>query len=627
MAATGIDWQSLPGARKQQDADKLYGSVKDYIEKVSRQQWVHTLQGGADFLTPSGETLQPVRLKAPRDETRTPPLEPEELDVYLHWPPPPSEMWEQKRPVLLYLHGSNVSGDEQGIGWLGNHAWFIDRLPKEVVVMIPICPSRQRRPWVHASMRATLLYIVEQAIENGGDPDRVYVSGMSMGGIGAWELAMDAAEGRAPFAAALPLCGMILNTQRLPSLVDFPVWCVHAANDQVNTVIADDEAVAAILAAGANRGAEPTLFYTRYDRAHGSVDTVSGMPSPGAEGHSVWEIAYADEEIWSWLFRQRRDPRRFEKPGLQLKGGQIVPGGRHQSDVDERREGTEDYIRTLVEHQKQHLLAGGKELVVPGREPIPPIQLQGERDVTRKPPLEPDALDFFFVWPPRPETATEEKRPALLFLHGGFACQEEGGLVGLANDCFWLSRVPEDMVVIIPQTRSRKQHWLLRSVKATLLYAIEKAIKLGVDPDRVYVSGLSMGGTAAFEFALSSVEGNMPFAASIPVTPYVMSVKRARLLADFPIWLFYGSNEWESLVARVDDAIETAVEAGANQAEAPNLLCTKYAWAPDTLDPGMLVLRNAGHGTYCQAYVEPDLWGWVLSQRRNSGMDRAVLAN
>uniref|UniRef100_A0A7S4VX28 Phospholipase/carboxylesterase/thioesterase domain-containing protein n=1 Tax=Alexandrium monilatum TaxID=311494 RepID=A0A7S4VX28_9DINO len=621
------DWASMPGARKQEDADALYLSQKDYITRVGRRNYQHVQEGKNEFMSFAGDRIPPIEMKAPRDNTRTPLLEPDALDVYIYWPPPPPAYEGRKRPVLLFLHGANVAKDQQGIGWLGDHVWFLERLPKELVVLIPICNDRQRRPWVSASVKATLLYIVEQAVESGGDPDRVYVTGLSMGGIAAWELAMDSAEGRAPFAAAVPVCGMMLNKQRLSSLVDYPLWAFHAANDQINSISDDDEAMGIILAAGANRGREPTLRYSRYERGPPDMDLISGFPTPDV-GHLIWYMAYAEKELWPWLLEQRRDLRRFKKPGVVLKDGTLVPGGRHQGEVDERQLGIKEHIHKLIEAQQKHLREGGKDLVMPGREPIPPIRLQGERDDTRKPPLEPDAIDFFFVWPPKPEKSTEEKRPALLFLHGGWACQEEGGLVGLASEAFWVPRVPEDMVVIIPHTRSRNQHWLLRSVKATLLYAIEKAVKLGVDPDRVYVTGLSMGGTAALEFALSSAEGQMPFAASVPVTPYVMSVKRARLLADFPTWLFCGCNEWESLLARIDDAIETAVEAGANlHREDPTLLCTKYAWSPDTNDPGMYRLRNSGHGTFYQAYVEPELWTWVLSQRRGMKENQAILAN
>lgn len=612
-----LDWEAFPGFRKQEDADAMRESVKDYMVEVSRKHYYHVLQGGTGFVAPSGDIIPPVEMKAPTDDTRTPPLEGEALDVFLYWPPPPPEFEGKKRPVLLLLHGSNVSKDEQGLAMLGSQAWFLDRLPKEVVVVIPQCPSRARRPWVQATVKATLNYAVQQAIENGGDPDRVYVTGVSMGGIGVWELAMDAAEGKAPYAAAVPLCGMILNTQRLPSLVDYPLWCFHGANDMVNPCQADDEAIAAIVAAGANQGAEPTLRYTRYHWCPGEVEPITGFDTPMIAGHACQEVAWADEEMWTWLFQQRRDPRRFAKRSLRLRDGRIMPGGQPQGLVEQRRP-TEEHLMGLIEKQAKHLADGSKDLLIEGRRPIPPICLQGERDEKRKPPLEPAPLDFFISWPPKPEKSTEEKRPVLLYLHGGYACQEEGGMVGLAAELFWLPRVPEDMVVLIPQTRSRKHHWMMRNVKATLLYAIDKVIKLGVDPDRVYVTGISMGGTAAFEFALDSAQGKLPFAASIPVTPYVMSIHRSRYLANFPMWVFYGSNEWDSLVARVDDAMNTAVDGGANRQQEPNLLCTKYAWAPDTSDPGMRALRNSGHGTYQQAYTEPELWGWLLSQRKGA---------
>eukprot|EP00421_Protoceratium_reticulatum_P045789 CAMPEP_0168434102 /NCGR_PEP_ID=MMETSP0228-20121227/39737_1 /TAXON_ID=133427 /ORGANISM="Protoceratium reticulatum, Strain CCCM 535 (=CCMP 1889)" /LENGTH=116 /DNA_ID=CAMNT_0008448257 /DNA_START=30 /DNA_END=381 /DNA_ORIENTATION=- len=105
----------------------------------------------------------------------------------------------------------------------------------------------------------------------------------------------------------------------------------------------------------------------------------------------------------------------------------------------------------------------------------------------------------------------------------------------------------------------------------------------------------------------------MPFAAAAPVTPYVMSIERAKLLSDFPMWIFYGSND---LVARTDDAVNAAVNSGTNR-DKETLLFTKYRWSSDTGDSFLHPNHNKGHGTYEQAYGEAGLFSWLLQQRRS----------
>jgi len=611
---------SLPGARVQAEVDARWEGCREEIRDISRRQYLHCRDGGTDLVTPWGDLIPPVTLRGKKERNRFPPVDPEPVDFFFVWPPVPAEYEGRKRPVLLLLHGATGSKDELGLQCMGSQLWFLHRLAKELVVVIPQCPSRAKRPWVAAPVRATLLYAMEQAVRNGGDPDRMYVTGLSMGGTASWELAMDSAEGRAPFAAAVAVCGMVLNLHRLPTLVNFPIWVFHGSNDSVFPVEGDDQAVNAVLTSGANKGEEPTLYYTRYEWSPAGDDpfgTGSMDETLAAPGHAAWEQAYADEEMWTWLLSQRRRPPEPRLPAPL--GGKSLPGSRPQGEVDARLEKVEETMRQLMHKQQQIMLVGGKELVVLGTTPVPPVQIQGEPDRNRKWPLEPEPLDFFFVWPPKPANCPE-KRPALVFLHGGFASQDEGGLMGLAENCWWLHLVPQEMVVIIPHARSRKYHWLLRSVKATIVCAVEKAVALGVDPDRVYVTGLSMGGTGAWEYALLSAEGNMPFAAAAPVTPYVMSIPRARLLADFPMWLFYGSNEWQSLVNRVDDAVACALDSGANRQET-TLLCTKYAWSPDTGDPQLASPMNDGHGTYKQAYGEPDLFSWLMQHRRRQRLE------
>jgi len=218
------------------------------------------------------------------------------LDFYVHRPP-----WSGsgKRPAILYLHGKASSKDEGGLQSLASEAWWYDRCPSEVVIITPHLPSTAKSPWVALRNRLTLVTFIEEICREDVDPDRVYIAGYSTGAIGALDLAADTVEGNAPFAAAVLVGGRILDVARAPSLQDYPAWFFHGATDVINPVQYDDEAVAAILAAGANCGAEATLKYTRYARSPSATDLYE-------DGHGCNYQAFLDSELFTWLLRQRR---------------------------------------------------------------------------------------------------------------------------------------------------------------------------------------------------------------------------------------------------------------------------------------------------------------------------------
>merc|ERR1712151_803500 len=91
-----------------------------------------------------------------------------------------------------------------------------------------------------------------------------YVCGASMGGMGAWELAADAAEGKAPFAAAGPISGALLDFERASVLAGYPLWCFHAANDDYFSVQDCDKTLSRISAACECTGLQARLRYSRY---------------------------------------------------------------------------------------------------------------------------------------------------------------------------------------------------------------------------------------------------------------------------------------------------------------------------------------------------------------------------
>lgn len=206
-------------------------------------------------------------------------------------------------PVILYLHGSGERGDDNlrqlSIGLAPALERFGERY--KTIVVLPQC--RMGEEW-YGDMEAQALAALEQTIrEFHGDRRRVYLTGISMGGAGAWYMARH----RGRFAAVVPVCGEVSRAFEDPfptdpppdiarivgardpfaamaeSIGKTPVWAFHGAADEVIPVTQSRSMVAALRQAGGN------VRYTEY---------------PGA-GHDVWDLAYADANMVHWLLAQR----------------------------------------------------------------------------------------------------------------------------------------------------------------------------------------------------------------------------------------------------------------------------------------------------------------------------------
>ena len=208
----------------------------------------------------------------------------------------------QKWPVLLFLHGYGERGSdgmlstEIGIGRaIRRHA---DRF--NLLVVIPQCPSTT--VWTTKDMEDLAMAALEHTVrEFKGDRERLYLTGLSMGGYATWDMAV-----RYPgeFAAFVPICGGIQPGKHIPelrsSLIDdpkvsdpftetarrigkTPVWIFHGAEDDSVPVEESRKMAAALQAAGAN------FKYTEY---------------PGV-GHNSWDNAYSEPEFVPWLVAQR----------------------------------------------------------------------------------------------------------------------------------------------------------------------------------------------------------------------------------------------------------------------------------------------------------------------------------
>lgn len=199
-------------------------------------------------------------------------------------------------PVLLYLHGSGGSQLEWGLPL----ALQKNGAPYKCIVVIPECEPGQE--W-YGDMEQFALGALEQSIrEFHGDRRRVVLTGISMGGTGAWYMAR---HGRR-FAAVVPIAGEIVRKQPFPSdpppdvariayafdpyatLAEeigtrLPVWAVHGAADTVARPSESRNMVAALQRIGGK------VHYTEY---------------PGV-GHDAWDRAYADPALVKWMLAQK----------------------------------------------------------------------------------------------------------------------------------------------------------------------------------------------------------------------------------------------------------------------------------------------------------------------------------
>ena len=203
-------------------------------------------------------------------------------------------------PVILFLHGSGERGDDGdkpvAVG-IGTHVRE-DLAGFPAIVVFP----QAREGWAWSGRGSTLaLRTLDAATrEFGGDVHRTYLTGLSMGGYGVWELAMLQPR---RFAALVPVSGAINPPSDEPDLFvtplageadpfaalarrlgDMPIWIFHGAKDDVVPLDDDRRTVAALRAAG---------NHVRY----------SELPDAN---HNAWDPAYADAAMWAWLFAQHR---------------------------------------------------------------------------------------------------------------------------------------------------------------------------------------------------------------------------------------------------------------------------------------------------------------------------------
>jgi predicted peptidase len=203
---------------------------------------------------------------------------------------------KKKYPLVLFLHGAGERGEDNAIQLvhgMNDFAQDENREKYPCFVVAPQCPNGKQWvdvPWTaeshtqpenpSESLQDTLDLIAALRQEVSIDSRRLYVTGLSMGGFGTWDLAQRHPE---LFAAAAPICAGG-DEQQAARLAKLPIWAFHGDVDTVVKPSRSRNMIAAIKAVGG----QP--LYTEY---------------PGV-GHNSWAQTYRDPKLFEWLFAQKR---------------------------------------------------------------------------------------------------------------------------------------------------------------------------------------------------------------------------------------------------------------------------------------------------------------------------------
>lgn len=207
-------------------------------------------------------------------------------------------------PLMIFLHGAGERGDDNQAQLVhGLQSMFDDPTSPvyDSIIIAPQCPVNSQwvlTPWAEGNY---LIYNTPESKELESvcavmdeitdcynvDTDRVYITGLSMGGFGTWDLL---ARHGARFAAGMPVCGGGDPTYA-KLLSRIPIRTFHGSEDGAVPVNGTRQMYAAIRREGGE-----LIDYTEFDGA----------------GHGIWGDVYSDRENIDWLFSQSRLARRLK---------------------------------------------------------------------------------------------------------------------------------------------------------------------------------------------------------------------------------------------------------------------------------------------------------------------------
>jgi predicted peptidase len=200
------------------------------------------------------------------------------LDYLLYLPAD----YETKKdwPLVVFLHGAGERGDDLNLVKKHGPPKLIEQ--GKAFPFIVVSPQCAKNNWWHWQLRELSALIDDVVAKYKVDKDRIYLTGISMGGFGTWALASYDPD---RFAAIVPICGggELLAAARLRQM---PIWAFHGAKDPIVPLRRSEELINAL------QKNNPQAKLTVYPDAM----------------HDSWTATYDNPDVYAWLLEHKRTP-------------------------------------------------------------------------------------------------------------------------------------------------------------------------------------------------------------------------------------------------------------------------------------------------------------------------------
>nr|WP_320120295.1 prolyl oligopeptidase family serine peptidase [uncultured Marinifilum sp.] len=184
---------------------------------------------------------------------------------------------KDKLPLLIFLHGMGERGyDLNKLKVHGPPSFLDNKKDFPFITISPQCPDT-----VYWNEEILLPFYEEIIAKYPVDKNRIYITGLSMGGFGTWGSIVAKPN---LFAAAAPICGGG-NPNQLDAVKSMPIWVFHGAKDNVVPIIRSQEMVDRLKKLGSN------VKFTIYPEAD----------------HNSWTKTYANPKLYEWFLSHKKE--------------------------------------------------------------------------------------------------------------------------------------------------------------------------------------------------------------------------------------------------------------------------------------------------------------------------------